>query len=259
MFNWTMTYRRDSDVYLPYGRITPRLLTNATLAKRDLKTLWKSKNKTAVWLVSNCVTSGGRESFVSELRRHADVDVYGLCGDYKCPASRNDSCYRDFQQTYFFALAFENSICEDYVTEKFFNALRHDIIPVVFGGAKYSEIAPPHSYINALSFRSPEHLAKYLVRLSKNYTEYAAYFAWKEHFDVDADGGFCELCKKLHIDRQETSMYEDVRSWWFGKGGRCTSWPLVELNLPQVILRTQDGYSGTHTANNSASKTYLSA
>ncbi|KAL3219564.1 hypothetical protein MRX96_030322 [Rhipicephalus microplus] len=85
MFNWTMTYRRDSDVYLPYGRITPRLLTNATRTKRDLKTLWKSKRKIAVWIVSNCVTPGGRERFVAELRRHVDVDVYGFCGNYKCP------------------------------------------------------------------------------------------------------------------------------------------------------------------------------
>ncbi|KAL1475555.1 hypothetical protein MTO96_037204 [Rhipicephalus appendiculatus] len=45
MFNWTMTYRRDSDVYVPYGGILPRS-TNATRAKRDLKTLWKLKNKT---------------------------------------------------------------------------------------------------------------------------------------------------------------------------------------------------------------------
>ncbi|KAL1420687.1 hypothetical protein MTO96_004431 [Rhipicephalus appendiculatus] len=76
-------------------------------------------------------------------------------------------------------------MCVDYVTEKLFNALGHYVIPVVFGGANYSEIAPPRSYIDALSFQSPKHLAEYLVRLSKNYTEYAAYFAWKEHFDVD--------------------------------------------------------------------------
>ena len=29
-----------------------------------------------------------------------------------------------------FYLSFENSICEDYATEKFFNALKSDIVPV---------------------------------------------------------------------------------------------------------------------------------
>lgn len=24
LFNWTMTYRRDSDVYTPYGRLIPK-------------------------------------------------------------------------------------------------------------------------------------------------------------------------------------------------------------------------------------------
>lgn len=34
---------------------------------------------------------------------------------------------------YLFYLAFENSICDDYVTEKLYSALRRNIIPVVFG------------------------------------------------------------------------------------------------------------------------------
>ncbi|XP_049512870.1 alpha-(1,3)-fucosyltransferase C-like isoform X2 [Dermacentor silvarum] len=225
MFNWTMTYRKDSDVYVPYGRIVPREAV-ATNTKRDLKALWKSKKKTAVWMVSNCLTNGGRERFVAQLKKYMDVDVYGFCGDHKCPMSRGISCYVDFERTYFFALAFENSICADYVTEKFYTALEHDIIPVVFGGANYSHIAPNHSFIDALSFESPKDLAEYLIKLSKNYTEYATYLKWKDSHDiVQWHPGFCELCTKLHshVEFQRTSSYADIGAWWLGKG-RCRRW-----------------------------------
>lgn len=233
MFNWTMTYRRDSDIDVPYGRVAPRD-TNSTRPKRDLQALWKSKHKTAIWIASNCFTDGGREEFVAQLRKYVDVDVYGKCGDYNCPKSRGDACYVDFERTYFFVLAFENSICTDYVTEKFFDTLMHYIIPVVFGGTNYSEIAPPHSYIDALSFQSPKHLAEYLVKLSENYTEYAAYFNWKESHDVTLENGFCKLCTKLHnhAELQRISWYDDIGSWWFGNGGRCRSWSRVQRTPP---------------------------
>ncbi|XP_049275975.1 alpha-(1,3)-fucosyltransferase C-like [Rhipicephalus sanguineus] len=226
MFNWTMTYRSDSDVYVPSGSVVPRD-ANATRPKRDLRALWKSKNKTAVWAVSNCVTSGGRERYVAELRKHMDVDVYGHCGRYKCPKSVENECLAKFEQTYFFMLAFENSICPDYVTEKLFNALLHDIVPVVFGGANYSQMAPNRSYIDALSFESPKHLAEHLLKLSQNYTEYASYFAWKErHNAVGWEGACCDLCKKLHnsVEVERSSSYADIRSWWYEKRGPCRKW-----------------------------------
>ena len=61
-----------------------------------------------------------------------------------------------------FYLSFENSLCEDYVTEKLWAWLRRDIVPVVMGQANYSAIVPPHSVINALDFSEPRDLANYL-------------------------------------------------------------------------------------------------
>ena len=37
-----------------------------------------------------------------------------------------------------FYLAFENSKCDDYVTEKFFATSKMDIVPIVMGGSNYS-------------------------------------------------------------------------------------------------------------------------
>ncbi len=63
------------------------------------------------------------------------IDVYGKCGRKKCPL--NEDCKAFISKEYKFYLAFENSVCTDYITEKFFNILRHDIVPVVWGGGNY--------------------------------------------------------------------------------------------------------------------------
>ena len=55
------------------------------------------------------------------------VDVFGKCGEENCgPANGGESnleCDAMIEKNYKFFLAFENSICTDYVTEKFFRTL----------------------------------------------------------------------------------------------------------------------------------------
>lgn len=58
------------------------------------------------------------------------------------------------ERDYKFYLSFENSICRDYVTEKFYNALLFKTVPIVYGGANYSAVAPKGSYINVRDFPS---------------------------------------------------------------------------------------------------------
>jgi alpha-1,3-fucosyltransferase len=53
-------------------------------------------------------------------------------------------------KNYKFYLSFENSVCRDYISEKFWKALNNNIVPVVLGGADYSRVAPPKSYINVM-------------------------------------------------------------------------------------------------------------
>ena len=106
--------------------------------------------------------------YVRALQKHIKVDIYGECGNLKCPRSQENNCWTKVDQLYHFYLAFENSICVDYVTEKLFNTFLLPIVPIVLGGANYEKYAPKHSYINVAHFASPGHLADYLVYLDKN-------------------------------------------------------------------------------------------
>lgn len=52
------------------------------------------------------------------------------------------------------------------------------------GLANYSALAPGHSFINAMDFASPKHLADYLKYLDSHDDEYLAYFKWKQNFGL---------------------------------------------------------------------------
>ena len=168
-FNWTMTFRLDSDFPNPYGWVEPMehsyiappsqknfpdLAFDIYKAKQEettlkfienLQTETSTKGKLVAWMVSNCGTHSQREHYVQELRKHIPVDIIGECGKLKCKRTEGDKnrCLRDISKEYKFYLSFENSVCNDYVTEKFWNPLSfNSILPVVLGAGNYTKIAP---------------------------------------------------------------------------------------------------------------------
>jgi alpha-1,3-fucosyltransferase len=236
-FNWTMSYRLNSDIRLLYGQIEPKPSAPKTLKEtRKLieamnlptaKNFANKKTYLVAWMASHCNTPGLREEYIRQLSKLIKVDVYGKCGNLSCPRNTAHSysdpkCYKFLEGKYKFYLSFENSVCEDYVTEKFFEIMKREMIPIVYGGANYTNIAPPHSYIDALQY-TPKNLAQYLRLLDANDTLYNEYFWWKNHYKVEAGveqmarNGFCELCKKLHLEQNVTKQYHELISEWHPK------------------------------------------
>jgi alpha-1,3-fucosyltransferase len=240
-FNLSMTYRMDSDIRLLYGRIIPK--ENAPRTPEEISNLRekartisltpdskRNKTKTVAWMVSHCNTPGQRETYVKELSKYIDVDIYGRCGNLSCALdvlhSSNPQCYDMIESTYKFYLSFENAICPGYVTEKFFKIMDHHIVPVVYGGANYTQCAPPHSYIDARKFK-PKELATHLKLLDANDTLYNEYFWWKDYYRVEYSEedmtrhGFCDLCQKLHeAEDGDFETYKELEAEW-GNGNKC--------------------------------------
>jgi len=217
MFNWTMTYRQDSDIYRPYSTGIPyqQLLLSKEKDVESFRHLLAGKTKKVAWFVSNCRTDSHRELYVSRLKDHIDIDIYGACSTKKCPD--RVPCYNMLAKDYKFYLAFENSFCRDYVTEKFFNSLRYSIVPIVLGGANYSSFISNNSFINIADFKSPRQLAEYLNWLDKNMTAYESYFSWRKKRTPRQVRPFCDLCLMLHNSSLPSRSYENIASWWYGQ------------------------------------------
>ena len=215
-FNWTMTYRRDSDIFTPYGGFIkrPEPVSVEPILER-VRGLPKSKM--VAWIVSDCRTNSKREDYVRELQKLIPVDIFGRCGTMSCPGKRSVDCSGLLEKDYMFYLAFENTKCKDYVTEKLFFTLTMDIVPIVRGGANYSAIAPPGSYIDVNDFSSPRELAEELKRLSNAREEYLNFFRWKAETEVlrrPEDQMGCKLCKALHDKSRPAKSYQDIGAWW---------------------------------------------
>ncbi len=214
-YNLTMTYRLDSDIPRPYAEIYKKLTVESTY---KMKYPFAQRTRTVAWVASNCQSASRREDYVHELQRYIDVDIYGACGNMTGCGLRwedTDCVKKKIPSTYKFYLAFENSLCEDYVTEKLFRCLVTEIVPIVYGGTNYSRDAPPHSVINVEDYKSPQELARYLKRVAANETEYNAYFEWNKRYGVNRfTRPFCKLCEyanKLGFHKS----YKNITSWWF--------------------------------------------
>jgi alpha-1,3-fucosyltransferase len=171
-------------------------------------------NKTKLmvaWFNSNCETPGEREKYFREMAQYTQIDTYGACGHLKCDPAKGTHCDK-LLGNYKFYITAENSLCADYVTDKFYRALEADLVPIVYGGADYSAYAPAHSYINAADFASPKALAEYLYVLDTNPGLYSKYFDWKKDWEVIRfpTDGWCDLCEKLNRPEEPAKSYEDI-------------------------------------------------
>lgn len=248
LINFTISYRRDSDADLSYGRtfyrkrpVTgyPKLNRNYAFGRRKL----------AVAFISHCKTTSKREDYINILKKYIPIDVIGICGevDRTCPkeTGAKTECFKRKQYEYKFVIAFENSICRDYITEKVFVWLAYDIVPVVMGGGSYSRDTPPKSSINALDFDSPKALADYLIKVNKNDTLYNEYLQWKSKYMIEY-GIFsftmCNICSLLHNPDQPRKVYENFTKWWVhdakcAVGGWRTR--LQELHVQKMVRKRQ--------------------
>lgn len=118
LVNWTITPRRDSTIPRPYALFRRSPSFTKIEDYRMTVNHAAGKTKKSAIIVSNCnETTNGRLNYVLKLRKYFPVEVYGHC--VKMRRCYKDECTAMLRSYYKFYLAFENSNCKDYITEKF--------------------------------------------------------------------------------------------------------------------------------------------
>lgn len=169
-FNWTWTFRLDSEVRWGYmdirdtqdNLIGPNKVMHWMKVNEmdpigeELNDKLKNKTKAAAWFVSNCYDKAGRLKFAKDLQTELknfdlELDIFGRCGSKSCPTTEHEKCIEMIDKSYYFYLSFENSFSEDYVTEKLLQILKINVVPVVYGGANYTRYQVPRYILQYLS------------------------------------------------------------------------------------------------------------
>lgn len=206
-FNWTMTYRRDADIPIPYGKTLPggdRLSFSTT-----------NRSCFAGWVVSNFKPRQRRAIIYQNLKKHIPIEVYGKWNHR--PIS--DEMLVPTISNCLFYLAFENSKATDYISEKLWrNSFRSGAVPVVLGPSRatYEALAPPHSFVHVEDFMNTKDLAEYLKKLATDRKAYDVYLQWHETHRVqmvtDWRDRLCQICVK-YATLQGSKVYKDLAEW----------------------------------------------
>ncbi|XP_075692864.1 4-galactosyl-N-acetylglucosaminide 3-alpha-L-fucosyltransferase FUT6-like [Rhinoderma darwinii] len=200
IFNLTMTYRSDSDIFSPYGYLEPN--------QQEENFTIPPKTKLVAWAISNWQPDTRRVHYYQELKKFLSVHIYGR---QNLPLLKTD--LEKTLSQYKFYLAFENSMHKDYITEKLWkNALTFGSVPVVMGPSRktYERYIPKDSFIHVEDFSTPEELAKYILKLDSDEKAYQQYFTWRSRLHPIADfewqNYYCRVCKAL----KETSTNKTI-------------------------------------------------
>ena len=229
LFNITSTYAVDSNVPLKNPLIF--YLNNQTFKRLKEVNYASGKKKNVMWFVSHCKTKSKREEYVRELRKYIDVDIYGKCGNLTCgnvPWLKTPSnCSKtSVSKQYRFYLSFENSLCEDYVTEKLMDILRlsMDTIPIVMGLYDYKNLMPEYSFIDVTDFSSPQDLAVYLHTVAQNSSLFNQYLRTIKSVKTRRlpSRYECRLCRYLHEHLGKIQIVPDVFEYW-GAEKKCVT------------------------------------
>ncbi|CAJ0764666.1 17429_t:CDS:2, partial [Entrophospora sp. SA101] len=162
------------------------------------------------WMATNCSPRNNRNEFVQSLMNLTIVHSFGKClhtqdfpndilvkyglknGRQGHFSDKMAEIKRDVLSPYKFILALENSNCEGYVTEKVYDPMLIDAIPIYMGASDIDDYIPPRSVIKVSDYKTIEELVAYVKKVADDPALFASYFAWKN------DTSYQNFCKNCH-------------------------------------------------------------
>jgi glycoprotein 3-alpha-L-fucosyltransferase len=241
LFNWTMSYLSDSEIYEgAYGFfIRKQNQTGFDLKNQMQKAFFEFKRRknAILWFLSNC-NSPKRIEIALNISKYYPVHIYGHCDPLSKPnyqenkhlykylrvfnqpseeCSLGSKCENDKLTSYKYYFAFENKNCSDYITEKLWRSLNKTIIPIVFrpdlDSFKRFSI-PSKALIHLQDFNfDTELLVDYLLKMDNSFPLYFSYLKWTYiyirslyHAQYTEPHRMCQMCKQLNELRSKRSI-----------------------------------------------------
>ncbi|KAF9214635.1 hypothetical protein CPC16_010357 [Podila verticillata] len=189
-FSYKFNYHPSSDFIYPYfdNSIFDTVLAPPPVTL-DYKAAMRKKGFNGkglapiAWIVSNCRSFNGREYYIRQLQKYIDIDIYGQCSfrNREWPQHADGSLLEDLEITsaYRFYLAFENSNCDFYVTEKLKRTYDAATIPIVDGPNDYGLFAATHNALIQADQYSPRQLAALVRELDQDEEKYQERLSYK--------------------------------------------------------------------------------
>ncbi|KAL1919579.1 uncharacterized protein VTP21DRAFT_1510 [Calcarisporiella thermophila] len=211
---------------LPISDLAPYYTTvDFSAIKQKKISIGSSANPIIAMMISNCEPQNQRNRIMQELNSLVEVHSYGKCLNnkkipkpimekYNIPDNYDTyfgdwpAIKRDVFSPYWFAFTPENSNCVDYVTEKVYDALAADLIPIYLGAPNIREYVPENSIIVASDFENTNELVEHLKELMQDERKLAKYFDWKKRPQAQ----FCKKCNMNISERKECQLLD--RATW---------------------------------------------
>lgn len=175
LFDLRMDYHSHADIVCPYYAGFKRERVSVPINPLQ------KKNRICM-LISSGVNQSGRKEYLAELMKYTPIDSYGQLYHNKDMDGEDrgwDSKIALYAQ-YKFIIAFENSVLEDYVTEKLYDPLYAGTVPIYLGAPNVEDYLPgTDCIVRADQFETPKELAKYLERCYVEDEEYLKYYHWR--------------------------------------------------------------------------------
>ena len=204
---------------IPYPYVCTPYIQQPLLNIMNLKP--PSDRNGIAMFISNC-GSTWRYNYIKELMDYVHIDSYGECFHNMNMSSSRMKGSDDFvtvklnlikSKRYKFLISFENSVLQEYVTEKIWHAYLSQTIPIYHGTPDvYHQVPGNNTFIDAAKFTGPKDLAQYIMKVEANESLYKSYFK----FDIRQTLNFqkncpperigCTICKHLyHLKEQHCS------------------------------------------------------
>ncbi len=199
-FSISFDFDENKNLRLPLFRWSPSL--EKLYNKRSPEEILSGKSKFCCMVVSNG-NGQERNEFFAKLSKYKKVDSGGRFLNnigYNVP----DKVL--FAKDYKFIIAFENSCYPGYTTEKIFQPMLVDCLPVYWGNPEIQRDFNPKSFINVHDYGSFDEAINEIIRIDQNDDAYFQYL--REPYYTGN-----KMPQTLELDFLSNSIYKIIESF----------------------------------------------